>query len=61
MKNAKNSLRKNKGKLSKDDYSEYLKLYDNWVSANGNKTAKKEKLKGLQALYKKSIYSLSKK
>ena len=47
---------RNKGKLSNDDYSEYLKLYDSWVSAKGNKTAKKYKLKGLQALYKKSIY-----
>ena len=47
---------RNKGKLSNDDYSEYLKLYDSWVSAKGNKTAKKEKLEGLRALYKKSIY-----
>ena len=47
---------RNKGKLSNEDYSEYLKLYDSWTSLKGNKQAKKEKLEGLRALYKKSIY-----
>ena len=47
---------RNRGKLSNEDYSEYLKLYDSWTSAKGNKQAKKEKLEGLRALYKKSIY-----
>ena len=35
---------------------EYLKLYDDWVAAKGQPQIKKEKLKGLKALYKKSIY-----
>ena len=31
----------------------YKQIYDSWVSAKGNKQAKKEKLEGLRALYKK--------
>ena len=47
---------RNKGNLSDEDYSEYLKLYDDWVAGKGKQQIKKEKLKGLKALYKKSIY-----
>ena len=47
---------RNKNNLSDTDWSEYLKLYDDFVAAKGDKTTKKEKLNGLRALYKKSIY-----
>ena len=47
---------RNKRNLSDEDWSEYLKLYDDWVAAKGQPQIKKEKLKGLKALYKKSIY-----
>ena len=47
---------RNEGNLSDEDYSEYLKLYDDFVAAKGKPSIKKEKLKGLKASYKKSIY-----
>ena len=47
---------KNKGNLSNEDWSEYLKLYDDFVAAKGKPQIKKEKLQGLKALYKKSVY-----
>ena len=47
---------RNKGNLSDDDHSEYLKLYDDFVAAKGRPKIKKEKRTALQALYKKSVY-----
>ena len=47
---------RNKNNLSDADWSEYLKLYDDFVEAKGKPQIKKEKLKGLRALYKKSVY-----
>jgi len=47
---------RNKGNLSNEDWSEYLKLYDDFLAAKGKPQIKKEKLQGLRALYKKSIY-----
>ena len=32
---------RNQNNLSNEDYSEYLKSYDSWVAAKGDKTTKK--------------------
>jgi hypothetical protein len=47
---------KNNKKISPDDISTYMKLYDEWKDAKGNPMLKREKLKGLQALYKRTLY-----
>ena len=46
---------RNKNVLSNEDYSEYLKLYDDWVAAKGKPELKKEKLKGLRDYIKKQF------
>ena len=47
---------KNEGVLSPEQISQYLKRYDEWKDNKGNHNIKKEKLKGLQQLYKQAIY-----
>ena len=47
---------KNKVVLSPEQISEYLTLYDEWKESKGNPMVKKDKLKGLQQLYKQAIY-----
>jgi len=47
---------KNRKELSTNDVSEYLKLYDEWREAKGNRDVKAQKLAGLRALYKKALY-----
>ena len=39
---------KNKDKLSVQDTSTYMKLYDDWKGAKGDKATKDAKLKGLR-------------
>ena len=43
---------KNNKKLSVADASEYMKLYDEWKAAEGNKAVQGEKLKGLREIYR---------
>ena len=47
---------KNKDKLSVSDTSAYMKLYDDWKGAKGDKAMKYEKLKGLRDIYKRVLY-----
>ena len=47
---------KNNKKLSVADVSDYMKLYDEWKAAKGNKAVKDEKLKGLREIYKRAVY-----
>ena len=47
---------KNKNKLTAQDTSDYMKLYDDWKGAKGDKAKKDEKLKGLREIYKRVLY-----
>ena len=47
---------KNKNKLTAQDTSDYMKLYDDWKGAKGDKAKKDEKLKGLRDIYKRVLY-----
>ena len=47
---------KNKNKLTAQDTSDYMKMYDNWKGAKGDKAKKDEKLKGLRDIYKRVLY-----
>lgn len=47
---------KNKGKLSVADTSSYMKMYDDWKGAKGDKAMKDEKIKGLRDMYKRILY-----
>ena len=47
---------KNKNTLSVADVSEYMKLYDEWKGAKGNVAMKLDKINGLRALYKRTLY-----
>ena len=47
---------KNKDKLSVSDTSAYMKLYDDWKGAKGDKAMKDDKLKGLREIYKRVLY-----
>ena len=47
---------KQKGKLSDEDVSKYMILYDEWLGAKGNQKVKKEKLNALREIYKRAIY-----
>jgi hypothetical protein len=47
---------KNKNKLSVQDTSAYMKLYDDWKGAKGDKAMKDDKLKGLRDIYKRVLY-----
>ena len=47
---------KNKNILSPKDISSYMKLYDDWKGAVGNKQVKKDKIDELRVLYKKVLY-----
>ena len=47
---------RNKNKLNVQDTSAYLKQYDYWKGAKGDKTIKDDKLKGLRELYKRVLY-----
>ena len=42
--------------LSDADVSNYMKLYDDWKGAKGDKAMKDEKIKGLRELYKRVLY-----
>jgi hypothetical protein len=48
---------KNKNTLSPKDISDYMKLYDDWKGAVGNKKVKKDKFGELRILYKKVLYT----
>ncbi len=48
---------KNKGKLSVADTSSYMKMYDDWKGAKGDKALKDEKVKGLRDIYKRVLYN----
>ena len=48
---------KNKGKLDAQDTSAYMKMYDDWKAAKGDKALKDEKLKGLREICKRVIYT----
>ena len=48
---------KNKSKLNVQDTSAYMKMYDEWKGAKGDKALKDEKLKGLKEIYKRVIYT----
>ena len=48
---------KNKGKLDVQDTSAYMKMYDDWKAAKGDKALKDEKLKGLREIYKRVLYT----
>ena len=47
---------KNKNKLTAQDTSDYMKMYDDWKGAKGDKAKKDEKLKGLREIYKRVLY-----
>ena len=47
---------KNKNKLTAQDTSDYMKLYDDWKGAKRDKAKKDEKLKGLREIYKRVLY-----
>jgi hypothetical protein len=47
---------KHKDKLSVQDTSAYMKLYDDWKGAKGDKAMKDDKLKGLRDIYKRVLY-----
>ena len=47
---------KNKNKLTVQDTSDYMKMYDDWKGAKGDKAKKDEKLKGLRDIYKRVLY-----
>ena len=47
---------KNKNKLTAQDTSDYMKMYDDWKGAKGDKAKKDEKLKGLRDIYKRVLY-----
>ena len=47
---------KNKNKLNVQDTSSYMKLYDDWKGAKGDKALKDEKIKGLRDIYKRVLY-----
>ena len=46
-------VRKN---LTTESISNYMKLYDEWKAAKGNKDMKKEKLQGLRQIYKRELF-----
>ena len=48
---------KNNGKLDVQDTSAYMKMYDDWKSAKGDKALKDQKLKGLREIYKRVLYT----
>jgi hypothetical protein len=50
---------KNKNELSVQDTSAYMKMYDDWKGAKGDKAMKDEKLKGLRDMYKRVLYKKS--
>ena len=47
---------KNKNKLTAQDTSDYMKMYDNWKGAKGDKAMKDTSLKGLRDIYKRVLY-----
>ena len=47
---------KNKSKLTAQDTSDYMKMYDNWLGAKGDKAMKDTSLKGLRDIYKRVLY-----
>ena len=47
---------KNKNKLTAQDTSDYMKMYDDWKGAKGDKAMKDAKLKGLRDIYKRVLY-----
>ena len=47
---------KNKDKLSVQDTSAYMKLYDDWKGAKGDKAMKDNKLQDLRDIYKRVLY-----
>ena len=47
---------KNKSKLTAQDTSDYMKMYDNWKGAKGDKAMKDTSLKGLRDIYKRVLY-----
>ena len=38
------------------DTSAYMKMYDDWKGAKGDKAIKAEKIKGLREIYKRVLY-----
>ena len=47
---------KSKKMLSVADTSAYMKMYDDWKGAKGDKATKDEKIKGLREIYKRVLY-----
>ena len=47
---------KNKNKLSVQDTSNYMILWDDWKGAKGDKATKDEQIKGLREIYKRMRY-----
>jgi hypothetical protein len=48
---------KNKNKLSVQDTSSYMKTYDDWKGAKGDKALKDEKMKTSREMYKRLLYN----
>ena len=48
---------KNKNKSSVQDTSSYMKTYDDWKGAKGDKALKDEKIKTLREMYKRLLYN----
>ena len=47
---------KNKNKLTAQDTSDYMKMYDDWKGAKGEKAMKDASLKGLKNIYRRMLY-----